>query len=695
LIFFIVPLVVTTFGNSAFPSILNLDWAGALNIPAPTLILLLTFAVLASAIRWVDLRSEALLLAVVTLLSLALKAFHLLVFDASLYSDFARMWAYAKQFANGDIIPATGIAAERTLVMLVPMVRLFGDSLLTFKLMNVVALLATGLLFYAYVRSQFGVRAALTGYAAYALALEPLLGAAIPTHEIPGAFYAALCFWLFGRLIHLLSAEGRAGFALLVSIGFGIALFLLDLQRNIAAPLLVASMLVIAAVWLPPVVKRLEARSRWVGYVRPVRVLALGLVLPYAVLSLLWAGLAWSGLSQLDTQTRSSFFYSYLLYDAHVYSSSANWTNFGGNHLTVLSAGVPGDEFLSRIKAIGTDVILADLALNSAERPRSFLYKSAQLYDFADFSFYTTPADPQRLMSRDGARDYALLLRASSESYQNNLFLVFGLGLAAWLLLGRAKPMQLHSLLAVTIYNCGMIILGETRPSYSYVTGVILCFYAWPALQGYGASWRATTGLRKARPLSAAPRLAAFLPALLALLLGAAILLAAARIIYANRDSRVVLTPEWSVENAGGWVDAVPAMHVGTFGAVVFKAGEGNSDKARRLRVGLGDLPGGHYRMSFFVRQGNSNGEFMASASKACCIEVGLHNPELASTWRLTNERNVGYFESDAFVLPTNGEMELSLRLVDGLDGAASSSVGVPMDIVVEYLRVWKSESPR
>src|SRR5690606_35501903 len=129
LIFFIVPLVVTTFGSSAFPSILNLDLAGALNIPAPTLILLLTFAVLASAIRRGDLRSEALLLAVVTLLSLALKALHLFAFDASLYSDFARMWAYARQFANGDVVPATGIAAERTLGMLVPMVRLFGDSL--------------------------------------------------------------------------------------------------------------------------------------------------------------------------------------------------------------------------------------------------------------------------------------------------------------------------------------------------------------------------------------------------------------------------------------------------------------------------------------------------------------------------------------------------------------------------------------
>jgi hypothetical protein len=666
------------------------------------MLLLFVLAVLVLVLRRIPLHAEFTALLGLTVASLLIKGLHLYVFEAAVWTDFARMWAAAQQFVKPNAEPFTWITAERTLAFLTPLVYLFGASNLVFKLGNLAAFVAAGLLFYLFARRVLGIRHALVGYAAYSLATESVLAVAIPTHEIPGALYAALCTVLFYFLIQTVRGPRlRLVLGSVLALSFGGALFLLDLQRTLGPPFLFAAILVVSALAFAQVSRWVSARTQWRRLGRPAVLLVLAVAVPIAVLSASWNALFASGLSAFYGPQRSNLFYSYLFYDAHAFSRSSNWTNFAGHHLWKLPAGNSSTEYYDRIRQMGIDVVAADLTHNLAYRPDSFLVKSAHLYVFGRVRFYSVPDKVQRLLTPQGASSYSVQTFRASIVFQNALFLFTAIGLAAKLLVGSVRPLQLFPLIALAAYGSGMIFLGETQPSYAYPAAVTLCFYLGFALSGYrtllAAAWNLVRRPGRTLRISVMPRLAAFVLPLLGMTLALATTSLIARATYWSAHSRYVLTPDWSVQVDDGRPTAAPQGYLGTFGTLLYpvEGTKASEPATRRVRIALHDLADGDYRAEFFVRAGRAYFERTRYTGPECCLSLRVIAPGAEHAVKLTGKNFVEHIEFGPIKVNGATFVDIEFSLEGDLRNAFAAAGKLPLPIEAEYFRVWRQPGVR
>ncbi len=166
--------------------------------------------------------------------------------DQPLFSDFRVMWDYAHSVATDgyhspSADPIIALQQLRALPVLVPVAVLSGGSPVGYKLANVVFLAGCTLLVYWLASTLVGRKAALLSAWLVAIAPEPLMAAAIPSHDIAGTFLGLLSLALLVRLQRSsLSPTTSWAPAIGISVLLGVSLFLADLQRGLGLFLLAA-----------------------------------------------------------------------------------------------------------------------------------------------------------------------------------------------------------------------------------------------------------------------------------------------------------------------------------------------------------------------------------------------------------------------------------------------------------------------
>ncbi len=154
-------------------------------------------------------------------------------------SDFGEMWKLASSVAEHGLDATRGWLGsyphrwsflERSLPYFLPLRLAFGPGPASYSAANVVLEGLTSLLVYRMTRTWFGACAARVALVVSLAAVETVLAAEIPTHDLPGAFLTVLSLAI-ALAAWRLQAEGRTRAAFLASAGLGLTVLVLDVQR--------------------------------------------------------------------------------------------------------------------------------------------------------------------------------------------------------------------------------------------------------------------------------------------------------------------------------------------------------------------------------------------------------------------------------------------------------------------------------
>lgn len=198
-------------------------------------------------------------------------------------SDFGAYWDLAGRIAETGWGPVLAeppgmkrIFLERIVPYFLPLRLLFGGGALAYAVPNVLAEAVVGGLVYRFTRSWFGSTAARIALVISLAAIEPLMAAAIPSHDIPGTLFLFLAWAAFFALVRAVErGDLRAG--LLWSLGFGFLTVVIGLQRTTGPFLLVCCGGVgLAALLFGPAGQRFRSRRPLLGAALLLLLLPLG-----------------------------------------------------------------------------------------------------------------------------------------------------------------------------------------------------------------------------------------------------------------------------------------------------------------------------------------------------------------------------------------------------------------------------------
>lgn len=180
-------------------------------------------------------------LLVVSVGFLLLKGAYIFLVHMEPVSDFAILWQFAERSVSHGLPSTRGtglIYLGRTLLYHIPLQYVFGTHPLVYKIANVCVTTACSALIFVWTREYFGSRAARVACVVSLVSVEVWLAAGIPTHDIPGALFTLLALYCFSQAVR--QAPTHPYQAALYSLGFGLLVVLVDLQRNTGLILLVA-----------------------------------------------------------------------------------------------------------------------------------------------------------------------------------------------------------------------------------------------------------------------------------------------------------------------------------------------------------------------------------------------------------------------------------------------------------------------
>jgi hypothetical protein len=161
-------------------------------------------------------------------------------------SDFGAYWNLAGQIADSGVGPVLAepagmkrIFLERILPYFLPLRLLFGGGALAYAVPNVLVEAVVGYVVYRFTRGWFGPTAARIALVISLAAIEPLMAAAIPSHDVPGTLFLFLAWAAFFTLLRSLERDGSPVRQLLWSLGFGLLTVVIGLQRTTGPFLLI------------------------------------------------------------------------------------------------------------------------------------------------------------------------------------------------------------------------------------------------------------------------------------------------------------------------------------------------------------------------------------------------------------------------------------------------------------------------
>ncbi|HEV2852097.1 MAG TPA: hypothetical protein VHC97_04760 [Thermoanaerobaculia bacterium] len=417
-----------------------------------------------AARHWPARLGEPAFVALALVSATALKLAYVLLVRVEPVSDFADMWALTSSLAERGLDATRGSLVflfhrwsyfERVLPYLLPLRLAFGPRPESYSVANVVVGSLASLLVYRMTRSWFGAGAARVALVVSLAAVETVLAAGIPTHDVPGAFYTLIALVLFLAAWRLHS-RGRERAALLAGAGFGLAVAVLDLQRTTGSVMLLTVTLLglaMAAVERgaagPPAGERhrrlLAALALvfipWMVFGTADRVLrAAELRVPPALRERAgWRGLA----AATDSWGDGSYAYCYENYTAPYGVSKADW------------------------RSLALAKLATDLHHHPGARVTSYLRKSEALFDLGSQTyFYLHGAELRGFgpVYREREERILAVSRWFSALFLGALVVAF---CRLWTLPEVPLP-GLLPLLYLAVFTAILLFLAEVQPRYLY-----------------------------------------------------------------------------------------------------------------------------------------------------------------------------------------------------------------------------------
>jgi len=213
---------------------------------------LLIWVSLRLALRWPERLGQRTFVVGALTVAVGLRLAYVVMVENTPISDFASMWRLSSKATDLGLAAthaalsetySSWVYFERVLPYLFPLRALFGPESSSYTSANVALGAASSLLAYSLARASFGDAAARVALVLSLLAVEPLIAAEIPTHDIPGAFLV-LGTLALGSAAWRYRAAARDSAATLASLGFGVTALVLDMQRSLGGLLLFAHTLV-------------------------------------------------------------------------------------------------------------------------------------------------------------------------------------------------------------------------------------------------------------------------------------------------------------------------------------------------------------------------------------------------------------------------------------------------------------------
>jgi len=393
-------------------------------------------------------------------------------------SDFAAMWALTSSLAEHGLGARSSFTTfyawahfERVLPYLLPLRLAFGPRPASYLVANVVLGALGSLLVYRMTRPWFGAGAARVALVVSLAAVETVLASAIPTHDVPGTFYALLSIALF-LAVWRLHSEGRYRAALLAGAGFGLTVLVLDLQRTTGAVMLLSSALLGLAMAL---VERREPGAP--GSVRRRRLAAaLSLVLiPWAVFWTANRALRGAALRMPSALLSSAG-------GLGLAAGTDSWSD-GSYTYCLDNYTIPYNALAVNWSSLTLAKLATDTHLHPGARVPSYLRKSGTLFDLGSQTyFYLSGAELRGLGPVSGPR--ADRVQAISRWF-SALFL--GALAVAFYRLWTLPELPLPSLLPLlylALLSAILIFLGEVQSRYLFPIWYLGSIYVGALLGG-------------------------------------------------------------------------------------------------------------------------------------------------------------------------------------------------------------------
>ena len=414
---------------------------------------------------------ETAFVALALALATGLKLAYVFVIRVPPVSDFAEMWALTSTIADGGLDAARSSLGiyyhkwayyERVLPYLLPLRLAFGPGSAVYSVANTLLGGLTSLLVYGMTRPWFGARAARVALVVSLAAVETVLAAEIPTHDVPGAFYTVLALTLV-LAVWRLQSQGRMRASLLVSAGLGLAVLALDVQRATGGVLLLSSSLLGVGL-------ALAERRRFLPS------LALVLV-PWLVLgSASWA-LRREALRMPDAVG------SYAQ-GMGLAAGTDSWGDGSFRH-GVTNYTTPYNTLRVSWPSLALAKLATDTHYHPGGRVTSYLRKAKDLFDLGSQTyFYLNAAELRGLGPVSAAREARVL----AVSRWFSVLFLGALALAVWRLWNLpAVPLpSLLPLLYLAVFTLVLLLLAEVQPRYLYPIWYLGAVYAGALL---GGSW--------------------------------------------------------------------------------------------------------------------------------------------------------------------------------------------------------------
>lgn len=426
-------------------------------------------ALVLAARQWPARWGETVFVVLTLALATGLKLAYVYAIRVPPISDFADMWALTSTIADQGLDAARSSLGnynhkwayfERVLPYLLPLRLAFGPGSAAYSVANTVVGGLTSLLVYWLTRPWFGARAARIALVVSLAAVETVLAAEIPTHDVPGAFYTLVALALL-LAVWRLQAEGRMRAAFLASAGLGLAAVVLDVQRATGGVLLLSGSLLGAGVAL--------AEKR-----RPAATLGL-VLLPW----LLFGGANWvlrAEALRIPEAVGS---------EARGLGLAAGTDSWGDGSFRHCMANYTNPYNTLHVR--WTPLALAKLATDTHYHPggriTSYLRKARDLFDLGSQTiFYLNGGDMRGLGPVNAAREE----RAVAISRWFSALFLGALVLAVWRLWKR-PDVPLPSLLPLfylAVFVLVLLLLAEVQPRYLYPIWYLGSIYVGALLGG-------------------------------------------------------------------------------------------------------------------------------------------------------------------------------------------------------------------
>ena len=398
------------------------------------------------------------------LLSFAARLIYVFHFDQAYYNDFRAYWTIASNMVTNGFIPVNNIHIQRALAFYYPLIYLFGDSDIVFKIANVVLITLTTAIT-AYISGKWiSFSSAITAILIISIIPETYNASLIPSHDITGSFYLMLCFLCVFRILNLIAYRKYLQ-SLLTSFILSLLIILMELQRGLIQLFVIASIFSMLLYSLPIV------NHNYIKSIKYGRFLLYSLlfivILPYFSYDLFYHGFKGRLICERDTDRQIIRW---------------NTLNDGTYNSQIrilegrLVSALPDDP--TDRSTFSKSLFLSDLYYDPLQRIPNFFLRSERLLTLgSQLYFYLSRLRNTDNLQIANIRNNAKMV--NSAFYSLFLFMIIISVIFMLLFMTDISPVMILFIVFMSGGVFALSVIGENQPRYLFMG-----YYLWPVFIG-------------------------------------------------------------------------------------------------------------------------------------------------------------------------------------------------------------------